>query len=201
VTQVQARVLLPTVTEIKHLTWDTVSIPQTAIPITIAGHPYVLEIDEFARGLGAGDPAAPVGAARIIDIADPANATVVSDIRLEVHQRANIAAIADDPGASFFLQGYAGHYCSVPKRDDPGIVACSMIASGLRVFDIRVPTAPKEIAYFNAPVPPVPPGGQGGNYAMSAPTFASDRGQVWYTDGNSGFFAVRITNGVWPFPA
>lgn len=199
VSDVQARAAEPHVTEIKHLTWDTVSIPQTAIPITIGGHPYLVEIDEYARGLGAGDPAAPVGAARIIDIADPANAFVVSDIRLEVHQRANVAEIADDPGADFMLQGYAGHYCAVPTRTDPGVVACSMIASGLRVFDIRVPTAPTEIAYFNAPVPPAPPGTEGGNFAMSAPAFAPEHGQIWYTDGNSGFFAVELTNDVWPF--
>ena len=49
---------------------------------------------------------------------------------------------AATPGAQLPLQGYAGHYCNVPKRVDPGIVACSMILSGLRVFDIRDPAAP-----------------------------------------------------------
>ncbi|HZI36737.1 MAG TPA: hypothetical protein VFF24_00420 [Acidimicrobiia bacterium] len=50
---------------------------------------------------------------------------------------------------------------------DPGIVACSFIASGLRVFDIRDPQHPREIAYFN------PPGNPSTPYrALSAPTFA-----------------------------
>jgi len=196
--QVQARVADPIVTQVEHLTWDTVSIPQTNLPVTIGGHPYVIEVDEYARGLSAGNPTAPVGAARIIDVADPANSSVVSDIRLEVHQRENVAEIAGDPGASFQLQGYAGHYCQVPQREEPGVLACSMIASGLRLFDIRDPLAPKEIAYFNRPMVDSPTGSNGA-YAMSQPAFAPERGEVWYTDGSTGFFAVRITNGVWPF--
>ena len=90
----------------------------------------------------------PGGAGRIIDISDEKAPKVVSDIRLEVNQPENRAEIAGDPGANNALQGYAGHYCSVPQRVDPGIVACSFIASGLRVFDIRDPYHPKEIAYF-----------------------------------------------------
>ncbi|HVL32687.1 MAG TPA: hypothetical protein VM600_03800 [Actinomycetota bacterium] len=199
VSQVQARAAQPTATELSHLTWDTLSIPQTNIPITVGGHPYLVEIDEYARGLGAGNPAAPVGAGRIIDIADPRSPSVVSDLRLEVHQRENIAAIAEDPGANFQLQGYAGHYCQVPQREDPGVVACSMIGSGLRLFDIRDPHAPAEIAYFNRPMASPPPGLRGGAFAMSQPAFAPERGQIWYTDGNTGFYAVKIKDGVWPF--
>jgi hypothetical protein len=86
----------------------------------------------------------------------------------------------------------------VPRRTDPGIVACSFILSGMRVFDIRDPYHPKEIAYFNAPVHPPAGGGAGSNYAMSAPAFDPQHGQIWYADGNQGFYAVQVTNGVWP---
>ena len=44
------------------------------------------------------------------------------------------AAIEGDPGTSSPIQGYAGHYCNVPTRVDPKIVACSMIVSGLRTM-------------------------------------------------------------------
>ena len=37
----------PEVREVARLTWDSMSIPQNAIPVTIDGHPYVVEIDEF----------------------------------------------------------------------------------------------------------------------------------------------------------
>ncbi len=92
------------------------------------------------------------------------------------------------------LQNYTGHYCNVPSRVDPGIVACSFILSGLRIFDIRDPFNPKEIAYFNGPI-------TDSAYAMSSPSFVPERGEIWYSDGNSGFYAVRVTNGVWPFTA
>jgi hypothetical protein len=92
----------------------------------------------------------------------------------------------------------------VPRRTNPGIVACSMILSGLRVFDIRDPYNPREIAYYNAPVTPriVPPVGivpSPSNWAMSSPSFVPERGEIWYSDGLSGFHAVRVTGGVWPF--
>ncbi len=28
--------------------------------------------------------------------------------------------------------------------------------------------------------------------ALSAPTFAPERNEIWYTDGNYGFFALRL---------
>jgi hypothetical protein len=111
----------------------------------------------------------------------------------------NRAMIANDPGANSPLQGYAGHYCAVPQRADPGIVACSFILSGLRVIDIRDPFHPKEIAYFNAPVHSSATANPGSNYAMSAPAFDPSRGNIWYSDGNDGFYALHLTNGVWPF--
>jgi hypothetical protein len=205
VSDVQDRRPQPKIRRISHLTWDTVSIPQTAIPVTIAGHPYLVEVDEFAggsfgknttnnafwhfmTGSGGSNPAELVGAARIIDIADPQAPKVVSDLRLEVNSpEARAGESAGDPAADTIF-GYSAHYCAVPKTTDPGIVACSFILSGLRVFDIADPAHPKELAYFN------PPGTQAAPYrALSAPTFAPERQEIWYTDGNYGFFALRLT--------
>ena len=117
---------------------------------------------------------------------------MISNIRLAVHQPENRAAIASDPGTMSPVQGYAGHYCNVPQRTDPGIVACSMIVSGLRVFDIRDPHNPREIAYYVAPNETSQTAGAPSNYAMSSPTFAPERSEVWYTDGNSGFYNLKL---------
>jgi hypothetical protein len=188
--EIQARVPGPQVREVARLTWDSMSIPQNAIPITIDGHPHLVEIDEFGS-LSA------VGAGRIIDIGDEANPRVISNLRLEVHQPENFAAIEGDPGTFSEIQGYAGHYCNVPTRVDPKIVACSMILSGLRVFDIPDPHNPREIAYFNAPVQPRTLNhgiSEASNYAMSSPSFVPERNEIWYSDGFSGFYAVRLTN-------
>lgn len=208
VSQVQARVPNPVVTEVGYTTWDTVSIPQQPMPVMIDGKPYLVEVDEFARGTGQGNPNSPVGAARIIDIEDETAPKVISDLRLEVNQPEHIPTVANDPGAQWLVGGYTGHYCSVPSRVDPGIVACSFILSGLRVFDITDPYAPVEIAYFNPPIPQpsvtTAPGGSSQSlapytaYAMSAPAFVPERREIWYSDGTFGFFNLRLPKGVWP---
>ena len=206
--EVQARKPNPQVREISRLVWSNMTIPQIAIPVTIAGKPYLVEIDEYSSGESGGSVAGNgprVGAARIIDISDERRPFVVSNIRLAVHQRENRAAIAGDPGAQSPVQGYAGHYCNVPQRVEPGILACSMIVSGLRVFDIRDPENPKEIAYHVAPPSTVSATGtpiidERANYAMSQPAFAPERGEIWYSDGTSGFYTLRMDPRVWPFP-
>ena len=138
------------------------------------------------------------GGSDIGDIADETKPKVLSDLRLEVHNPEHFAAIADDPGAAFIGQGYAGHYCNIPTRVNPDIVACSMIVSGLRVFDIRDPAKPKEIAYFNPPLQPrITPYLEASGYAMASPSFVPARKEIWYSDVYSGFYVVRLTNGVW----
>jgi hypothetical protein len=203
VSDVQDRRADPKVKIVADLSWPEHSLPQVAEPFTKNGRHYLLEVDEFANfGLDTGptQAGAPVGAARIIDIEDPAHPKVVSDLRLEVHQPA--ARQSDqqlDPGAATPVQGYAGHYCSVPKRKDPKLIACSMILSGLRIFDIHSLKHPREAGYFNQPTVPgtssVNPMAEGG-FAMSQPAWDIKRRTVWYTDGNAGFFAVRLTNGI-----
>src|SRR2546423_1027954 len=34
---------------------------------------------------------------------------------------------------------------------------------------------------------------------MSGPAFAPSRREIWYADGNTGFYDVRLSKGVWPF--
>ncbi len=197
--EIQARKPDPQAHEISRLTWNNASIPQNAIPFTRNGHPYVLEFDEYTAGTTSsdGDKNA-VGAGRIIDRSDEKHPYVVSNLRLAVDQHDNHAAAANDPGASSPVQGYAAHYCNIPSRVDPMVVACSFIASGLRVFDISDLTHPKEIAYYVAPTKKATENGyDGSNFAMSQPSFAPGR-EIWYTDGASGFYNMRVDASVWP---
>lgn len=201
-TEIQERVLNPTVPVVSTLAWEPLTTPQITIPVTINGHPYLIEMDEFASASEGSAIEDIVGAARIIDISDEIKPHVVSNIRLDVHTRANREAISGDPNFSGRgdFQGYAGHYCSVPQRVDPGVVACTFIESGLRLFDIRDPLNPVEIAYHNEPKNPTfPDDTLPTTYAMSGVVFVPERSELWYSDGNSGFIAVRVTNGVWPF--
>jgi hypothetical protein len=201
VSQIQARKANPTVRVLSSLQWRSGSIPQVPIPITIHKHKYLLEIDEFANyktnSTTLNDPDSKVGAARIINIDREKHPYLVSNIRLQVNQQKyRHGAEKNDPGAKLPVQGYAGHYCSVPRLVNPGLAACSFIASGLRIFDIRHPKHPKEVAYFNRPLAPGVKSGREGAFAMSAPAWDWKRHEVWYTDGNTGFFVVKLTNGV-----
>jgi hypothetical protein len=205
VSEIQARKGNPQVKVISSLSWPNKTIPQNAIPFTRNGRAYLVEIDEYSSNSSGGSGAssvasngAIVGAGRIIDIQDETKPFVVSDLRLEVHDPKNRAAIAGDPGANLPVQGYAGHYCNIPSRINPDIVACSMIASGLRIFDIRNPAQPREIAYFIPPIKPrVTPGFDASAWAMSSPSFVPERKEIWYSDGYGGLYVVRVTNGVW----
>jgi hypothetical protein len=182
VSQVQARVPFPQVPVVSRLTWPQVSIPQNATPFTRDGHPYILETDEFGERV--------TGAARIIDIADEQHPFVVSNLRLQVNQPEVYDELQNDPGNGATSRGYQAHYCTVPSRVDPNIVACSFIMSGLRVFDIRDVSHPKEIAYFNKPTT------SGrlnvGAFGMSAPAYDPASHDVWYTDGNQGLYVVHL---------
>jgi hypothetical protein len=58
---------------------------------------------------------------------------VVSHLRLAVNNRGDGT--------------YTAHYCTLPSRIDPTIVACGFLGSGLRVFDVRDVRHPREVAY------------------------------------------------------
>ena len=198
VSQIQKRVANPQVKLVSHITWANVSIPQNTIPVTIKGHKYLVEFDEYSRNVQSYNPNDPVGAARMINIDNEKHPKVVSQMRLTVDNPAARAGDQkNDPGAQYGVQGYAAHYCAVPRQDNPEIVACSFILSGLRVFNISDPLHPREVAYFNKPAPNTMPL-KSGSFAMSAPSFDIAHHQVWYADGDSGFYAVQLTNGAWP---
>jgi hypothetical protein len=204
VSSIQDRKPHPHFTVLSTITWHGVSIPQVAEPFVSKRRHYVLEVDEFVdlfslHGLS-NLTRSPVGAARIIDVQDPRHPRMVSNIRLTVHQPGQrTGPQSHDPGASFVAQGYAAHYCGIPTRNNPKIAGCSMILSGLRLFDIRDVVHPREVGYFNKPSPKntkltiIPAIGA---YAMSQPAWDLAHNEVWYTDANSGFYVVRLTNGV-----
>ncbi|MFL5896750.1 MAG: LVIVD repeat-containing protein [Thermoleophilaceae bacterium] len=198
--QIQARKPDAQAREISRLTWKSASIPQNAIPFTSHGKPYVLEFDEYTQGTlkPDGDPDA-VGAGRIIDVSDERAPRVVSNLRLQVDQPDDHKAASGDPGAQNRAQGYAAHYCNIPTRVDPRIVACSFIASGLRLFDITDVTAPKEVGYFVAPPQPRSENGyMASDFAMSQPAFVPERHEIWYSDGTTGFYVLHVDDSVWP---
>ena len=141
-----------------------------------------------------------MGAARIIDIDDPRHPKVVSNIRLAVHQPQRATATSRTTrGRSSPVQGYAATTARCPGAPTPNLVACSMILSGLRVFDIRDVRTRRRSATSTSrsrSVRTPATRASDGAYAMSQPAWDAERRSVWYTDGNSGFYDVRLTNGL-----
>ena len=191
---------------------------QHTIPVKIRGKPYIIHVDEGGSG-GIANPAqfaaacaaglAPFPMARIVDIGDETKPTLVSKLMLEVHDPANCAKVAPDTaGLSIFI--YGSHYCSVDNKNNATTLACGYFNSGIRVFDIRDPVRPKEIAYFNpAGTTTASPGSNhllGNNWRPGGPDWCSAqvhldarKGTLWTTCQDNGVLVLKFREGVWPF--
>jgi hypothetical protein len=201
VSQIQDRVAHPKVHDISRVTWHTVSIPQNTIPFTNHGHHYLVEFDEFAFRFNPVTVADKVGAARIFDIDNPKKPRIVSNVRLQINMQSTHAKYDGDPTNVPPMQilGNAFHYCSIPSPDNPKILACSTITSGLRVFNISNPRRPREVAYYVSPPDAAKLLGLlPGDVAFSQPAFDKKRHEVWYTDASSGFYALKLSRAAWP---
>ncbi len=143
VSSIQDRSSYPRVRQIGRLRWSDGELTQHTIPITQDGKPYLVVVDEAGGG-----------SARVLDIADPRNPRLVRNIRLEINRPEHQdKRRADTTGNG--LWGYEAHYCTVDRRDDPSVLGCGFVQSGIRVFDISDVRRPSEVAYYN-------PGGIGG---------------------------------------
>jgi hypothetical protein len=192
--------------------WKDGSIAQNTERVQINGRPYVIFTDEAgAGGIAEGAKAAcaqnlpPFGFARIIDIADEKHPRVVSKLMLEVHDPANCAAVQQDTGFADIF-GYSSHYCSADNPANAQYVACSYFEAGLRVFDIRDPYRPREIAYYKPPASSTTLPGSSALYSRRPSRYTDwtssnvrwhQQGSdlyLWFTSHNNGFQIVRFTN-------
>jgi hypothetical protein len=194
------------------------SIAQHTIPVKIRGKSYLIHIDEGGSGgiSGAAQFQAacaagmtPFPMARILDLGDETKPVEVSKLMLEVHDPKNCAAVAPDiVGLSIFT--YGSHYCSVDNKKNATTLACGYFNSGIRVFDIRDPRRPKEVAYFNpAGVLTDSPGSNhnlGNNFRPGAADWCSaqvhldaKKGTLWTTCQDNGVLVLKFRKSVWPF--
>lgn len=139
VSSIQNRDPVPIVTPVGSVFWLDGAISQHTIPIQIKSKPHLIVVDEFGTG-----------ATRFVDISDETAPKVISKIRLEIQRAENADKRRADLGNNG-LFGYEAHYCEVDRPVDPQALACGYFQSGVRVFDIRDPLKPKEIAYYNPP--------------------------------------------------
>jgi len=205
----------PQVKVIGSLVWGDGSASHQVIPIRIGGKDFLVATDEGGSGdsnangwsaaCEAGLP--PWSMARIIDIGDEAHPKVVSELKLEMNDAANCRNVLPDlVGLSGFT--YGSHYCSVDDAANATALACAYFESGIRVFDIRDPQHPREIAYFVPPSVTSPRRGSFNNATLAngRPDHCSaqlrfDRrtAGLMTTCQDNGFLSLRFTNGAWPF--
>jgi hypothetical protein len=112
-------------------------------------------------------------------------------------------------GLSVFT--YGSHYCSVDNKKNATTLACGYFNSGIRVFDIRDPVRPKEIAYYNPAGTTTPSPGSNhftdAQWVAGGPDWCSaqvhldaSRGTLWTTCQDNGLLMLKFTNNAWPFP-
>jgi len=216
VSDFQNRVPNPQFRQLGSVLWLDGGQIQHTIPITVNGKRYVVAADEAgsAGNSNAGYQAAcnaglsPFPMARIIDISDETNPFVVSKLALEIHSpNACSLVLPDLVGISSFT--YGSHYCSVDNRQNATTLACGYFEAGIRVFDIRNPLAPREIAYYNPPSVTTASAGSQNNSgsANGRPDHCTAQirldavaGTLHTTCQDNGFLSLKFTNGVWPFP-
>jgi hypothetical protein len=197
--EVQQRRLDPQVRRVGSLFWKDGGVAQMSVPISYDGHPYLLFTDELLQG-----------GARIIDLADDAHPTVASKIKLAIQLPDQAEARTADTQQNGTF-GYNAHYCSVDRQVDPTVAACSYFESGIRVFDIRDPRHPRELAYYH------PPAQVGRNQDLDGSEHANGNGvlnqlsadwcssparfvgdQLWVACQDYGFMVLRFTPGTLP---
>jgi hypothetical protein len=195
------------------------SVAQHTIPIKIGGKPYVVMVDE-AGSAGSGSVAggwqaacnanlSPFPMARIYVVIDETKPVPVSKLMLETHDPKNCSQVLPDlVGLSVFT--YGSHYCSVDDRDNATALACSYFNSGIRVFDIRNPERPKEIAYYNPASGPSLAGSAhamfaqwragGPDWCASRLDFDFQKKQLVTMCQDNGVLVLRFAPNTWPFP-
>jgi hypothetical protein len=195
---------------------------QNAYRLDYGGHPYLLSFGESTDDATAGRCTNPADTSfdmpRFIDLADEMHPVIVSKFVNEVSDPVNCRRVSEDntvytggadKGDPFWfavsrLFMYDTHYCTPDRLRDPTIMACATFLSGLRVYDIRDPRKPREIAYYNTgtttepepgverAVPPV-------ESAIARPVIRRDRGEIWWVTSHTGFHVAKLAPDVWPF--
>jgi hypothetical protein len=220
VSDIQARRPNPQVRIIGKLFWDDQGQVEQMFPFTRNGRQYVVSTDESGGAGGAGGlkaacdrGASPYGYPQIIDIADETKPVLVSKLKLEVNDAASCRRLLTDPpdtgGGS---PVYNAERCNTDRPRNPNLLACGFQNGGLRVFDIRDLSRPREIAYYKPPATRkafLPGSGswtQGVDRTYDKisgfPHFKTmpangTRGremQIWFVSDNNGFQVVRFSD-------
>lgn len=132
---------------------------------------------------------------RIADITDELAPKPIADVPLEINSAENCPAALEDNLL------YSTHYTDVDDERNTTLGLFPMYNAGLRVVDLRDPTRPTEIGYFN-PGPDLDTkfGATYGTMTRDAidlvgshVRYKADTGDIWFVSITSGFHVVELT--------
>ena len=175
-------------------------------PMQIDGKPYLLMSDESiinptAKGC-LPDRLAPFGGIarpKIVDLSHEQDPRVRSQLRLAINDPIHCV--------DQVLSGTNGsaHYHDVDDPRDTTFAMVSMWNSGLRIFDVRDPSRPREVAYFNPgrlPSSATPASPVGAALALVASSdldqawahvrYRPDTGHLWLATASGGFWVLEL---------
>jgi hypothetical protein len=177
-------------------------------PATIQGDPYLIASDESiinptAKGC-LPDALTPFGGASRPDLVDISHedlpkvrSTLIVGITQPLHCPEQVLS-----GVNASV-----HYQDVDDPDDTTFAMVSAWNAGLRIFDVRHPSDPEEVAYFNPgrfggrnPFPKTPGVGtalaleqlNGLDQAWAHIRYRADTGQIWLTTATGGFWVLEL---------
>jgi hypothetical protein len=177
---IQARTPGATATVVHEWSWPDGNVSQYPIAVTYRGKEYLLITDELGSGACADPNKPPYGYAHIFDISSERSPKLTAKVRTEAQ---GPCTGTPQGGAAF---GVGTHYCNVDRLNDPRLLSCSNWAGGVRVFDIRNPWRPKEIAYFDV-------AGQG---APGLTRILAEQRQVWVAMAPGTFYVLKFRDGL-----
>jgi hypothetical protein len=151
----------PQIRIVSRLFWNDQGQAEQMLPFFSHGRSYLISTDESGGQGGVGGLAAACargasayGYSNVIDITDETNPRIVSKIMLEIHDPKNCASfLKEPPEVGGGILDYSTERCAIDRPINPRMAACGSRGTGTRVYDIRDPLHPAEIAYWKGPAP------------------------------------------------
>ena len=122
----------------------------------------------------------------MFDIGDEKHPKLVSLVKTEAEDTANCQAAVNQAGGPYPNFGVGIHYCNVDRRDNPRVLACAHWFAGLRLYDIRNPYRPKELAYIQT---------GNGEQVVYTPRIMLEQKRIW-TQTNTTFYVLKLADSV-----
>jgi hypothetical protein len=166
----------------------------TVLRARIGGRPYLFSSGESPFS---GPTYCPWAWGHVIDINNERKPKPVSEIKLEVNEQSNCSTTGADDA------NYSIHYIGVDDPRNAKKLFYTYYTGGLRIFDVRNPRRPKEIAYYHPPpkdstlFPSGPTTGDRHTPTWDSVTsdvrYRADSGHIWFVSIAGGFQILKLT--------